>query len=86
MKMKAWASWLVVLSVVAFSGVALADGTEQDAPKRAVYTTRVVDIVGRRATPIAAIEVTRALPSFQLHEMQTAFALRIEAGVTRAPF
>jgi len=64
------------------SSTALADG-QASAP---TYTTHVVDIVGRRVAPIAAVEVTRALPSIKLHELKPTFALGIEAGVAKSPF
>jgi hypothetical protein len=74
----------VLLSLVALgtARTALADG-QTPGP---VYTTHVVDIVGRRVQPIAAVEVTRQLPTLGLHELKPTFALGIEAGVARAPF
>ena len=62
--------------------LALADG-QTPGP---TYTTHVVDIVGRPAVPIAAVEVTRALPSLRLRELKPPFAQRIEAGGARDPF
>jgi hypothetical protein len=36
--------------------------------------------------PIAAVEVTRALPSLELHELSPSFAPGIEAKVATSPF
>ena len=77
-----WAPLVTLCVTLGASGIALADGTTA-AP---TYTTHVVDIVGRRPQPIAAVEVTRALPSVKLHEMKLPFAQRIEAGVAHDPF
>jgi len=54
---------------------ALADGTSTGP----TYTTKVVDITGRRAQPIAAVEVTRALPSLRLRDLRPAFPVGVEA-------
>jgi hypothetical protein len=77
-----WALLMTLCVTLGTSGVALADGTTPGP----TYTTHVVDIVGRRVQPIAAVEVTRALPSVKLHEMKPPFAQRIEAGVAHDPF
>jgi hypothetical protein len=80
--MKTTVAILLSLLTLATTSSALADG-QGPGP---VYTTPVVDIVGRRVQPIASIEVARALPSIKLHEMKPPFAARIEAGVAKDPF
>jgi|HubBroStandDraft_1064217.scaffolds.fasta_scaffold799493_2 hypothetical protein len=72
---------VTVVALGTAGGAARADGTTPGATKAPAYTTGVVDIVGRRAAPIAAIEVARAVPTVKLHEMQSPFLSRIEAGV-----
>lgn len=78
--MKVTTILLAALAAVGTSSIALADG---QAP---TYTTKVVDIVGRRVVPIAAIEVARVQPRLELHPLRPGFAVGIEASVGQSPF
>jgi hypothetical protein len=78
--MKPAMTLFLALAALSASSAARADGA---AP---VYTTRTVYVVGQRAVPIAAVEVTRALPRLDLHELSPSFAPGIEAKVATSPF
>ncbi len=69
-----------------FAAVALAEGTAAAPPAQGTYTTQVVVIHGRAPVPIAAVEVSRALPGVRLHDMQPPASLRIESAVAARPF
>jgi hypothetical protein len=71
---------LAALAATLTSSIALADG---QAP---TYTTKVVDIVGRRVVPIASVEVARVQPRLELYPLRPGFALGIEASVGQSPF
>jgi hypothetical protein len=74
---------LVGLAALGTSAVAFADG--QPSATGSVYTTHVVEIVGR-GRPIAAIEVSREPPSVKLLALKQRFVERVESDASHDPF